>query len=61
MILSDATATVDYPDNGQGGMSAAEVQRASLIILAESTADVMTAEMFINRIAVAAPEPIRAG
>jgi ureidoacrylate peracid hydrolase len=61
VVLSNATATADYPDLGHGALSAAEVQRASLIILAQSTADVMTAEMFMSRIAAAAPEPIRAG
>jgi ureidoacrylate peracid hydrolase len=61
VVLSNATATFDYPDIGHGGMSAAEVHRASLIILAGSTADVMTAEMFINRIAVTEPEPALAG
>jgi nicotinamidase-related amidase len=37
VFLSDATATFDYPDVGQGGMAAAEVHRATLVILSVST------------------------
>lgn len=42
VFLSDATATFDYPDRGFGEMSAAEVHRATLVILASSTAHVMS-------------------
>jgi len=45
-FLSDATGTFDYPDVGYGAMSADDVQRATLSILAFSTAHVMTAEEF---------------
>ena len=55
VFLSDATATFDYPDVGQGGMAAAEVHRATLIILSVSTAHVMTADEFIARTAAARP------
>jgi len=48
-FLSDATATFDYPDIGHGSMSAAEVHRATLIILAASTAHVMTTDEFCAR------------
>jgi ureidoacrylate peracid hydrolase len=48
-FLSDATATFDYPDIGHGGMAAADVHRATLIILAASTADVMTTDEFRTR------------
>ncbi|HXG21683.1 MAG TPA: isochorismatase family protein [Methylomirabilota bacterium] len=51
VFLSDATATFDYPDVGQGGMSAAEVHRATLVILSVSTAHVMTTEEFMARTA----------
>jgi len=44
IFLSDATGTFDYPDMGYGAMSAAEVHRASLVILAVSTAHVMTVD-----------------
>ena len=37
----------DYPDLGYGAMTAAEVHRASLIILAMSTAHVMTVDEMI--------------
>jgi ureidoacrylate peracid hydrolase len=59
VFLSDATATVDYPDLGYGGLSAAEVHRATLVILARDTADVMTTEAFIARVsAKAGVEPL---
>jgi nicotinamidase-related amidase len=45
-FLSDLTGTFDYPDVGQGAMSADDVHRATLIILALSTAHVMTAAEF---------------
>lgn len=46
VFLSDATATCDCADNGFGKMSADEVHRSTLVMLAASTADVMpTAEM----------------
>lgn len=44
IFLSDATGTFDYPDMGYGAMSATEVHRASLIILAVGTAHVMTVD-----------------
>jgi len=45
-FLSDATGTFDYPDVGYGAMSADDVHRATLSILAFSTAHVMTADEF---------------
>jgi biuret amidohydrolase len=42
VFLSDATATYDYPDRGFGPMPNAEVHRATLVILAASTAHVMS-------------------
>jgi ureidoacrylate peracid hydrolase len=55
VFLSDATGTFDYPDVGQGGMSADEVHRATLIILSVSTAHVMTTEQFMARAASTEP------
>jgi nicotinamidase-related amidase len=55
VFLSDATATFDYPDVGQGAMAAAEVHRATLVILSVSTAHVMTTEEFMARTAAAQP------
>ncbi|MBX3001726.1 MAG: cysteine hydrolase [Caldilineaceae bacterium] len=49
VFLSDATASNDYPDVGQGSLSATEVHRATLVILSRSTAHVMTAEEFMAR------------
>lgn len=48
-FLSDATGTFDYPDLGYGAMSAEEVHRATLAILAFSTAHVMTTDEFLER------------
>jgi biuret amidohydrolase len=53
IFLSDATGTFDYPDVGQGAMSAEEVHRATLSILAFSTAHVMTASELLSRIQTA--------
>ena len=50
VFLSDATGTFDYPDVGQGAMSADEVHKATLTILAFSTADVMTVDEFKSRV-----------
>jgi ureidoacrylate peracid hydrolase len=64
VVLADATATRDYPDLGWGGMTAEEVHRASLIILAASTGDVVSTETFIDRVTAAsgvAPRLVAAG
>ena len=53
VFLSDATATSDYPDLGYGSMSADEVHRATLVILARDTADVITTKTFIARVETA--------
>src|SRR3954453_10376404 len=42
VFLSDATATYDYPDRGFGAMPAAEIHHSTLVILAASTAQVMS-------------------
>ena len=42
VFLADATATYDYPDRGFGPMANADVHRATLVILAASTAHVMS-------------------
>lgn len=54
VFLSDATASFDYPDRGFGEMSAAEVHRACLVILASSTAHVMSVEEMKRRLPVPA-------
>ena len=53
VFLSDATGTFDYPDVGQGALSAEEVHRATLTILAFSTAHVMTASEMLGRVKAA--------
>jgi biuret amidohydrolase len=50
VFLSDATGTFDYPDVGQGAMRAEEVHKATLIVLAFSTAHVMSIEEFKARV-----------
>jgi ureidoacrylate peracid hydrolase len=56
-FLSDVTGTFDYPDVGWGAMSAAEVHKATLTILAFSTAHVMTAEEFRGLVTQEAKQP----
>jgi ureidoacrylate peracid hydrolase len=51
VFLSDATGTFDYPDLGYGALSAEEVHRSTLAILAFSTAHVMTTAEFLARVA----------
>jgi biuret amidohydrolase len=51
VVLADATASGGSSDLGWGAMTADEVHRASLIILAASTGDVITTETFITRVA----------
>ena len=50
VFLSDATATYDYPDRGFGAMPAAEVHHATIVILAASTAHVMSVNEMRTRI-----------
>jgi biuret amidohydrolase len=54
LVLSDATATSDYPDAGRGAMTAEDVHEATLLILRGSTADVATSEEFRQRTQVPA-------
>ncbi len=51
VFLADATATFDYGDDGLGGLTSKQVHQASLIILGQSTGDVMTVDEFFNRVA----------
>lgn len=50
VFLSDATATYDYPNRGFGPMPAAAIHHATLVILAASTANVMSVEEMRARI-----------
>ncbi len=50
-FLSDATATYDYPDRGFGSMPNADVHHATLVILAASTAHVMSVADLAARVA----------
>ena len=51
VFLSDATATYDYPDCGFGPMPNADVHHATLVILAASTAHVMSVADLSARLA----------
>jgi len=59
VFLADATATVDYPDLGYGSLSADAVHRATLVILARDTADVITTETFVGRVATVSDPDMR--
>ena len=50
VFLSDATATYDYPDRGFGRMANADVHHATLVILAASTAHVMSVAELRSRL-----------
>jgi ureidoacrylate peracid hydrolase len=50
VFLSDATATYDYPDRGFGSMSNTDVHHATLVILAASTAHVMSVANMAGRL-----------
>lgn len=50
VFLSDATATYDYPDRGFGAMPAAQVHHTTLVILAASTAHVMSVKDMRGRL-----------
>jgi nicotinamidase-related amidase len=50
VFLSDATATYDYPDRGFGAMPNGDVHHATLVILAASTAHVMSVDDMSARI-----------
>lgn len=52
VFLSDATGAPDYLDVGQGGMSGAEVHQATLVVLSNSTADVLSTDDFLARTAI---------
>ena len=51
VFLLDATATYDYPDRGFGPMANADVHHATLVILAASTAHVMSVSDLSARLA----------
>jgi nicotinamidase-related amidase len=54
VFLSDATATHDYPDRGFGSMPNEQVHQATLIILAASTAHVMSVADMAGRLQASA-------
>jgi biuret amidohydrolase len=52
MLLRVARATYDYPDRGFGPMPSAEVHHATLVILAASTAEVMSVADLSERVTI---------
>jgi len=54
VFLSDATATYDYPDRGFGSMPNEQVHQATLVILAASTAHVMSVADMAGRLQASA-------
>jgi nicotinamidase-related amidase len=54
VFLSDATATYDYPDRGFGSMPNEQVHQATLVILAASTAHVMSVADIARRLQASA-------
>ncbi len=50
IVVSDGCASCDYPDIGQGAMSAAEMHAAALRIMAFGTADVATVDECLKRV-----------
>jgi biuret amidohydrolase len=54
VFLSDATATYDYPNRGFGSMPNEQVHQATLVILAASTAHVMSVADMARRLQVSA-------
>ena len=60
VFLSDATATYDYPDRGYGAMPNADVHHATLVVLACSTAHVITVAEMKAYIAKAIARPPKA-
>jgi len=55
VFLSDATATYDYPDRGFGSMPNEQVHQATLVILAASTAHVMSVADMAGRLQARVP------
>lgn len=49
-FLSDATGTYDYPDIGFGAVPADQLHRVMLTVIGVSTAHVMTAAEFMDRV-----------
>jgi ureidoacrylate peracid hydrolase len=53
VVFSPTPRSRDYPDLGYGSMSADEVQRAVLVMLARDSVDVVTTDTFVTRVVTA--------
>lgn|SRR5690625_2518921 len=49
IVIADASATYDHPDLGWGALKAEEVHHATLVVLAQSTADVINTDELVRR------------
>lgn len=59
IFVSDATGTMDHPDLGAGGMTAADIQRATLTSLSFCVAEVAATDEVLTRLSSTKYEPMR--
>jgi nicotinamidase-related amidase len=60
IVVADACAAQPYPDMGWGALSAEEVQRVTLTVMAHEFGEVTNTQDLIDRLAAAAPRELRA-
>jgi nicotinamidase-related amidase len=60
IMVADACAAQPYPDMGWGALTAEEVQRVTLTVMAHEFGEVTNTQDLIDRLAVVAPRGLRA-
>jgi len=60
IVVADARAAQPYPDMGWGALTAEEVQRVTLTVMAHEFGEVTNTQDLIDRLAVVAPRGLRA-
>jgi nicotinamidase-related amidase len=60
IVVADACAAQPYPDMGWGALTAEEVQRVTLTVMAHEFGEVTNTQDLIDRLAAAAPRELRA-
>jgi nicotinamidase-related amidase len=60
IMVADACAAQPYPDMGWGALTAEEVQRGTLTVMAHEFGEVTNTQDLIDRLAVVAPRGLRA-
>jgi nicotinamidase-related amidase len=60
IVVADACAAQPYPDMGWGALTAEEVQRVTLTVMAHEFGEVTNTQDLIDRLAVVAPRGLRA-